>query len=147
MLRRIVVAIVLVGAPLAAQQLQPLPAPGDSIPADSVCAHARGFAGPCTSVHGRVRTRSDNVIAELTDLRTGHIYNVAFGRSAFLVMCTLPADVRDLLAHTKIIYADFVIRPLVRDRPGVMGHACIAAATHVTVRSGGLDHPLFRPRS
>jgi hypothetical protein len=147
-LRPLVYAIDLLAfASLPAQQRSPRLAVVDSIPADSVCAHARGFRGPCITVHGRVQTYSDNVIVGVTNLRTGHAYYIQFGQRDFPVVCTLPTAIYDLLASAKIVYADFVIRPLAPDSAGVMGVACIASATHVIARPGGLDHPLFPPRS
>jgi hypothetical protein len=133
---------------LAGQVPNHKPAVVDTIPADSVCSHTRGFAGPCVTLHGRVRTYSDNVLVGLANLRTGHKYEVQneIAHMWFPVLCALPKDISDLLAHAKLIYADFVIRPLTRDRPGFMGYACIASSTHVVTRAGGLDHPLFRPR-
>ena len=137
----------LASSSLAAQQRSPIPALVDSIPAESVCAHARGFPGPCIPVHGRVQTYSDNVIVGLTNLRTGHAYYIQVGQRDFPVVCTLPTAIYDLLARAKIVYADFVIRPLAPDSAGVMGVACIASATHVIARPGGLVNPLFPPRS
>ena len=136
-------------ASLAGQVPDRQPATVDTIPADSVCTHTRGFAGPCVTVHGRVQTNSDNVLVSLANLRTGHHYDVQneITQLEFPVLCALPSEIYDLLAHAKIIYADFAIRPLTRDRPGHMGYACIASATHLHERPGGLDHPLFRPRS
>jgi len=117
----------------------------DSIPADSVCTHRRGFVGPCVTVHGRVQTNSDNVLVSLSMLRGGRVLEIQNEISGlwFPVLCALPQDIYTLLAEAKIIYADFVIRRLTPDHPGVMGYACIASATHVVTRPGGLEHPLF----
>ena len=146
---RILLALLATCACLAAQLPTDAPDSVDTIPANSVCSHLRGFAGPCLTVHGRLQTYSDNVIIGLANLRTGHDYEVQSEVSglSFPLLCFLPPEIYDLLAHAKIVYGDFVIRPLSRDRKGWMGYACIASASHVVARPGGLDHPLVRPRS
>jgi len=118
----------------------------DTIGAGQVCSHPRGFVGPCVTVRGRVQTNSDNVLVRLWKVGTSRVVEIQNEVSGidFPVICNLPSEIYRLLGEAKIIYADFVIRPLTADRPGVMGYACIASAKNVVARAGGLDHPLFR---
>ena len=118
----------------------------DTIVADQVCSHPRGFVGPCVTVRGRVQTNFDNVLVSLWKVRTSRVLEIQneVSRIDLSVICSLPGEVYRLLGEAKIVYADFVIRPLTIDRPGVMGYACIASAKNVVARPGGLDHPLFR---
>ena len=48
----------------------------DSIPADSVCTHTRGFVDPCVGVHGRVMTYSDNYTVGLWKIGTRRLLGI-----------------------------------------------------------------------
>ena len=117
----------------------------ESIPADSVCTHPRGFVGPCVLVHGRVMTYSDNYTVGLWKIGTGRLLGIQneIDKLDFPVQCSLPREIYVLLADAKIVYAEFVMRPLTRDEPDVKQFACIASASHIVAHAGGLDHPLF----
>ena len=138
--------MVLVARVLAAQLVHQRSTTVETIAADQVCSHPRAFVGPCVTVRGRVQTNSDNVLVSLWKVGTSRVLEIQneVSRIDFPVICNLPSEVYRLLGEAKVIYADFVIRPLTIDRPGVMGYACIASAKNVVARPGGLDHPLFR---
>src|SRR5438067_1976452 len=123
-----IVLVVLLTRVSAAQLASQRTAAVDTIVADQVCSQSRGFVGPCITVRGRVQTNSDNVLVSLWKVGTSRVLEIQneVSRIDFPVICSLPSEVYRLLGEAKIIYADFVIRPLTIDRPGVMGYACIA---------------------
>ncbi len=141
-----ILAFLFVLPPLSAQLAQDTSASVDTIAPDNVCSRSRGFAGPCTTVRGRLRTNSDNVVVSMWKVGTTRLLGIQNEVAPFNlpIVCRLPDETLRLLAEGKVVYADFVIRPLTKDRPGVMGYACIASASNMVGRPGGLRHPLFQ---
>ena len=109
--------------------------PIDSIPADSVCSHGRGFVGACTTIRGRLRAYSDNVSIRIWPVGTTRLLGVQDERSSFYlpVTCRLPSDLDALIQPDVDVYANFVVRPLTRTEPDVMQRVCVASAKNVRV--------------
>ena len=48
--------------------------------------------------------------------------------------CQLPKEMWSPLLHAQLIYADFTVRPLTLEQPGVMRMVCVAAAANILIR-------------
>src|SRR6266550_3579818 len=101
------------------------------IPADSVCAHPAAFAGPCETVHGRLALGNGTPLIRIWKIGTKRILGVPEVDEEPYRVCALPKGVEALLDHRKLMYADFVIRPLTPSRPGYMQMVCVVSASHV----------------
>jgi len=109
--------------------------PLETIDASQVCSHARGFVGPCLSVHGRLSLYSDNVPLRIWPVGSSRLLGVQMADSPFYlpVACRVPSEFTRGLDLDTDIYADFVVRPLTPERPGVMQRVCIATANGMRV--------------
>jgi hypothetical protein len=112
-----------------------VPPPGGQatqlIPPDSVCSHRGTFSGPCVTVHGRMFGANGTPGVRIWKVGTGRVLGVY--NETDTGTCRLPHELwTSLPSH--VIYADFVVRPLAADRPGVMQMVCVASATKIVIR-------------
>jgi hypothetical protein len=107
----------------------------DFISADQICASRDStFVARCFSVHARLEPGGDNVAVWIWPVGTSrYLGYLGDGRG-----CALPPRLDSLMTVGKTVYADIVVRPISRSRPGHMQFVCIAAVHKLIVR----DHRL-----
>ena len=120
------------------------PMPPDTlyrIPPDSVCGH-RGFpfVEPCQTVHAMLGLINGTPGARLWKVGTKRILGVWewIGQGS---PCPLPAQLTKLLeVEDKVVYADFVVRPVSHSTPGYMQMVCVASASKIVTRPAYFIH-------
>ena len=138
-------ALVLATYSLRASAQLIAPVPRDSmrpILPDSVCAH-RGspFVGPCQTVHGRLFLTNGTPGARLWKVGTNRVLGVWewIGEGS---PCPLPTYLeKPLVKDDKVVFADFVIRPVTQSTPGYMQMVCVVSGSKMTTRPAYFVHP------
>ena len=103
----------------------------DSIPADRVCSSSDSiFVAQCFTVHARLVPGADNILVRIWPVGTTRILGYADGA----LKCSLPPKIDSLMTAEQVVFADVVVRPVTRSRPGYMRFVCIATATRLVVR-------------
>lgn len=112
-------------------------AEGRTSPA-SWCRTAPERVGPCRRVHGRIAAANGNPTFRIWIVGTHRVLGV-LGRSweEDENGDMLPAPVRRALGRNPFltrVFAEFLVCPLSRERPGWMQYVCIAAAQRLYVQ-------------
>src|SRR5206468_12018193 len=55
--------------------------------------------------------------------------------------CVLPKEIRVLLDADRLVFADFVLRPLTSEQPEVMQRVCVVSATNIRTKPAYFIHP------
>jgi len=131
-LRVLVTPVVLVTLLCAFQQQ------GGMKPED-VCTSHGVFVGPCFTIHGRMYGANGSPSYRIWIVGSNRIYGVheGIGETA----CSPPAMLDSLIGEDKLIYADFVVRPVTPDTPGLMRMVCVASASHIVTSPAYFIHP------
>ena len=101
------------------------------VPPDSVCEYRDLFVDSCFTIRGRLQAANGYPPYRVWVVGTRRVLGVDIARG-----CVLPAELERLLGvEDQQVYADFVVRPLTPDQPGVMRMVCIASASNLVTRS------------
>jgi hypothetical protein len=101
------------------------------------CRERADLVGPCFHVHGRAALYNGNPSVRIWKVGTRRLLGVSESRMAPGVD-PLPVEVRRALDWEHPVFADFVLCPFTRERPGVMQLVCVEAATRLR-RAGAAD--------
>jgi hypothetical protein len=106
---------------------------------EDVCTHHGVFVGPCFTIHGRMYAANGSPSYRIWIVGSNRIFGVheGIGETA----CSPPAMLDSLIREDKLIYADFVVRPVTPDTPGLMRMVCVASARHIVTRPAYFIHP------
>lgn len=112
----------------------------DSILPEQVCAHPSRFVGPCVTIRGRLGYANGGIPVQMWKVGTHRMLGVndETYQSPF---CVLPGTIRKLLDDDKSVFADFVVRPLTPEVPGVMQRVCVVSATNVRTEPAYFINP------
>src|SRR5512147_2051339 len=94
------------------------------------CRERGDLVGPCFRVRGRAALYNGNPSVRVWKVGTRRLFGVSESRMAPGVD-PLPPDVRRALDWEHPVFADFVLCPFTRERPGVMQLVCIADAARL----------------
>jgi hypothetical protein len=94
--------------------------------AAAACRDDPGLAGPCFAVRGRLSTANGAPTFRIWPVGTRRLLGVRGD--------VLPECLRPHVGFDRDLYADFVVCPLTRERPGHMRAVCVASAANMTVR-------------
>jgi hypothetical protein len=125
----------------------PLPAPAqqrDSILASQICDYPGRFVGPCVRFRGRLNYANGGIPVRLWKVGTNRILGVE-DETYQSPFCVLPSELRALLDQDKLVFGDFVARPLTTEEPGVMQRVCVVSGTNIRTEPAYFIHP--RPRA
>jgi hypothetical protein len=113
------------GAPIQDASIQP----GD------VCTHQGVFVDSCFTVHGRMGAANGAPSYRIWVISTGRLLGVP-------QLCVLPPSLDSLIGiEDKFVYADFVVRPLAKERAGWMRMVCVASASKIVTRPSYFIRP------
>jgi hypothetical protein len=99
-----------------------------------VCGHQGLFVDSCFTIHRRMQA-ANGIGLEIWVVGTHKLLGVTGP-------CALPPLLDRLIGiEDKLVYADFVVRPLTPERPGSMRMVCVASATKVVTRPAYFIHP------
>jgi hypothetical protein len=140
-----ILILMLAAAPrrAAAQTIAPLPSDSLApIQPGSVCGR-RGlpFVGPCQTVHAMLFATNGTPGARLWKVGTKRVLGVWewVGEGS---PCPLPPDLNKFICtEDKLVYADFVVRPVTQSVPGYMQMVCVASASSIVLRPAYFIHP------
>ncbi len=90
------------------------------------------LAGPCFTVHGRMRYSNGAPSVRIWTIGTNRILGVE--EEETYNCCTLPKQLRDLLEAKNEIYADFKVCPLTKYERGVMQLVQVSSASHIVTK-------------
>jgi hypothetical protein len=99
------------------------------------CAAAPNLVGPCFSVRGRLSLWNGTPSARIWRVGTKRILGVSDSRCIEPDCRQLPADILAALDWDTEIFADFLVCPFTKERPGVMQFVCAESARNVSVRN------------
>jgi hypothetical protein len=140
----VVVLVMLAGLAFRSSAQAIAPNPPDStfrIPPASVCRRQGfPFVEPCQTVHAMLGLTNGTPGARLWKIGTKRILGVWewIGEGS---PCPLPASLNRLLGvEDKVVYADFVVRPVSRSTPGYMQMVCVASASKIVTRPAYFIH-------
>ena len=107
---------------------------------EEVCSHDSVFVGPCYTVHGRMYAANGSPSYRIWVVGTHRILGVHEGLGE--TACSPPALLDSLVGkEDKVVYADFVVRPVTPDHPGWMRMVCVASARRIVTRPAYFIHP------
>src|ERR1700694_165330 len=112
----------------------------DSIRPEQVCTHPTRFVGPCGTIRGRLGYANGGIPVRMWKVGTNRMLGVE-DETYGTPFCVLPPAVRELLNADKFVFADFVVRPLTVEEPGVMQRVCVASATNIRTEPAYFLHP------
>ena len=129
-----------------AQLLPPAPGSVRPIPPDSVCDHPGfPFVGSCETVHGRLSLSLGPPTILLWKIGTHRVLALWGSGETDSLPCPLPWPLEQtLIKGDKLIYADYVVRPVTQDEPGSMRYVCVARASHIVTRPAYFINPPSR---
>jgi hypothetical protein len=94
--------------------------------AAAVPSSAKGFAGECFAVHGRLFSSNGNPGVRIWQIGTGRILGVHNCNGDFDSEDVVPAKVRAVWrSGDSDVYGDYIVCPFRKDRPGRMRPVCI----------------------
>ncbi len=97
---------------------------------DKPCKDYPHLAGPCFTVHGRMRYYNGWPVIRIWKIGTNRVLGVAEIEG----YCHLPRELEQLLDSNQEIFADFVVCPLTKPKPGVMQQVCVQAASKIMTK-------------
>ena len=98
------------------------------IPTGEICSRSGPpFVGSCYTLRGRMTAGADNIVVRIWPVGTKRLLGYADGA----LHCEFPKRVMDELAAGHQVYANIVVRPVTKSRPGVMQFVCVAAAHNI----------------
>ena len=103
-------------------------------PAEKSCREHPQLIGKCFTVHGRLSTYNGNPAVRLWNLRAKRMLGVSDQRFSLPGYRNLPEDLSKRLDGETNIYADFLVCPFTRSKPGEMQLMCIESAKNVVVK-------------
>ena len=113
-----------------------------TIPPESVCTYATVFAGPCETVHARMFATVGSPWVRLWKVGTKRILGVwELAEPNDPGPCPLPPYLATLVIDDKVVYADFMVRPVSRAKPGVMQQVCVASASGIVAQPARVSQP------
>ena len=109
-----------------------------SIQPQDVCAHSGPpFVDTCFSVHGRMAAYNGAPSYRIWVIGTPRILGVTQRHG-----CVVPAAIDSLIGIAdQFVFADFVVRPVTPDEPGVMRLVCVSSASHIVTRPAHFLRP------
>lgn len=110
------------------------PAPADS---GAPCAQSHRLIGRCFTIHGRMFFPNGNPAVRIGRIGTTRIVGVLDGAGSDESDDVLPASLRARLGpewDNYVVYGDFEVCPLTRERPGRMQFVCIRSIADPAVR-------------
>ena len=110
---------------------------GTVVAAHDGCRAHPDLAGPCFRVHGRAALYNGNPTVRIWKNGTHRLLGVS-ARCEPPACEPLPPAVRAALDWEHPVFADFVVCPFTRERPGVMQMVCVDTVTRLR-RSVGPD--------
>jgi|SRR5690349_5821344 len=111
-----------------------------TVNSEQVCTHQGLFVGPCFTVRGRMYAANGSPSYRIWVVGTKRILGVHEGVG--VSECVTPALLDSLIGiEDKLVYADFVVRPVTPDRPGSMRMVCIASARRIATRPAYFINP------
>jgi len=120
-----VMSVAVPGAPVQDASIQP----GD------VCTHQGSFVDSCFTVHGRMGAANGSPSYRIWVISTGRLLGVP-------QLCVLPPALDTLMGiDDKFVYADFVVRPLAKERAGWMRTVCVASASKIVTQPAYFIRP------
>lgn len=96
------------------------------------CKTRKDLVGPCWTVHGRLRVGNGNPATRIWPIGTKRLLGVedeSFGNDE---ESAAPAEIRKY-GFTAQIFADFIVCPLSKEKPGEMQIVCISGAKNIHV--------------
>jgi hypothetical protein len=105
-----------------------------AIPAEAGCRDHPDLVGPCVRIHGRAALYNGNPTVRIWKVGTRRLLGVT-ARCQPPACEPLPSVLRDALDWEHGVFADFVVCPFTRTRPGVMQMVCVDAATGLRRRA------------
>jgi len=91
-------------------------------------------SGPPFTVHGALRFYNGSPSFRIWSIGTGRILGISEGRFFLEGYRNLPKWLEDQARPDSQVFADFVVFPFERDKPGVMRLVCVDTAYNVRVR-------------
>jgi hypothetical protein len=123
---------------LAAAVLFVVPSAQDqdaSIQPGDVCTHQGLFVDPCFTVHGRMGAANGTPSYRIWVMSSGRVLGVP-------QLCVLPPSLDSLIGvEDKLVYADFVVRPLAKETAGWMRMVCVASVSKIVTRPAYFIRP------
>ena len=107
-----------------------------AVPAVGAAQHCAGrsdLVGPCFHVRGRAALFNGTPTVRIWRVGTTRLLGVS-ARGCEAPGCeaeTIPAALRGVLDWEHPVFADFVVCPFTRERPGAMQFVCVESATRI----------------
>lgn len=98
------------------------------------CREHPQLAGPCTRVRGRMNYWNGTPSVRIWKVGTRRMLGVSEGRFSREGYQNLPPALASTLSWETDLFADFMVCPFTRERPGVMQLVCVDSATNLVVR-------------
>jgi len=108
---------------------------GDDQPTSKSCRQHPQLSGPCFNLRGRLSYYNGTPSQRIWPVGSHRLLGISDVRFALPGYANLPQELVDKLADfDNEMFADFLVCPFTKDRPGVMRFVCVESAKNIFVR-------------
>jgi hypothetical protein len=107
----------------------------DDQPPNKSCRQHPQLSGPCFTLRGRLSLYNGTPSRRIWPVGSRRLLGISEGRFALPGYANLPPELVDeLTGFDNEMFADFLVCPFTKDRPGVMRFVCVESAKNIFVR-------------
>jgi hypothetical protein len=107
---------------------------GDDNLKKKTCRDHPDLSGPCYKVKGRMFLSNGTPSFRIWPIGTKRILGVSEARFMRSDYANMPDDLAQRLNCETAIYADFIVCPFTKNKPGVMRLVCVESAKNISIR-------------
>ena len=98
------------------------------------CKDSPKLVGDCYQVHGRIQAGNGTPLIRIWKVGTKRMLGVPYGEEdGDPEIVSLPDVIEKIDILNQAVFADFVVCPLTREKPGAMQMVCVESATHLVI--------------